>query len=416
MKDFDEDELRHVDRMPHPDHGGAGAAGDRPRSGRPRLSRRSTLIAVVLVLAALGALYWYLHRNIETTDDAFIDGDMIALSPRIAGTVARVHFGDNERVRSGDLLVEIDPSDYAVELEAARAMLAEARARKRMADAALDLTRASTAADIARAENTVAAAKAVMAEASARASAERAEADRSKADLPRYEAAARQGASSHQRLDQAAAAARTGEARWKAAEQAVMAADAKVREAEAQLDQARTAPARVAVKEAEAVAAAAKVMAAQARLDRARINLSYTRIEAPGDGYMTRRAVNVGDVVRRNETLGTLVRDGRWVTANFKETQLARMRPGQPVKIAIDSYPGLVLNGRVDSIQRGTGARFSLLPPENATGNYVKIVQRVPVKIVFDEPPKSGMVLGLGLSVVPSVDVSAAASAEAVRH
>ncbi|MBL8660607.1 MAG: HlyD family secretion protein [Rhodospirillales bacterium] len=370
------------------------------------------LIAVVLALATAGAVYWFIHRNTETTDDAFIDGDTVPLSPRIVGTVARIHFDDNQMVKKGDLLVEIDPADYQAELDAAQAALSEAEARQRMAEADVELTRASTTAGIAQAESGVVAAQAALAEAQASAAADRAEADRAKADLPRYEAAARQGASSRQQLDQAAATARTGEAKWKAAEQSVAAAQAKIAEAEALLAQAKTAPAQIAVKEAEARAAAANVSAARARVDQAELNLSYTRIVAADDGHITKRSVNAGDVVQRNETLGLLVPDNRWVTANFKETQLTHMRPGQPVSISIDAYPGETLSGRIDSIQRGTGARFSLLPPENATGNYVKIVQRVPVKIVFTEPPEPGMVLGLGMSVVPSVDVSAAGASE----
>jgi membrane fusion protein (multidrug efflux system) len=413
MKDITESELSPPEAPPPFEMGRADTAGGDEggaRRGRFQPRRRVILIAVVLALATAGGVYWFLHRNQETTDDAFIDGDIVPLSPRVAGTVAHIYIADNERVHAGELLVELDPSDYEVELEAAQAALAEAEARQRMAEADVGLTRASTAAEIARAESGLAAAQAALAEAEARAAADRAEADRARADLPRYEAAARQGASSRQRLDQAAAAARTSEAMWKAAEQAVSAARAKVAEAQAQLEQARTAPAQVAVKEADAKAAAAQVGAAQARVDQARINLSYTRIVAPGNGHITKRSVNAGDVVQRNQTLATLVLDDRWVTANFKETQLTRMRPGQPVEIDVDAYPGATLTGHVDSIQRGTGARFSLLPPENATGNYVKIVQRVPVKIIFDEPPEQGMVLGLGMSVVPTVDVSASAA------
>ncbi len=412
MKDLSENELKQSETPPARDHE-AAAADDAPsprRKLRPR--RRVILIAVVLALATAGAVYWFIHRNAETTDDAFIDGDTVPLSPRIAGTVARIHFGDNQLVKKGDLLVEIDPADYQAELEAVQAALAEAEAKQRMAETDVDLTRASTTAGIAQAESAVAAARAALAEAEARAAADRAEADRAKADLPRYEAAARQGASSRQQLDQAAATARTSEAKLRAAEESVSAAQAKIAEAQAQLEQAKTAPAQIAVKEAQARAAAANVSAARARVDQAQLNISYTRIVAPGDGHITKRSVNAGDVVQRNETLGLLVLDGRWITANFKETQLTRMRPGQPVDISIDAYPDATLHGRIDSIQRGTGARFSLLPPENATGNYVKIVQRVPVKIVFAEPPASGMVLGLGMSVIPSVDVSAADTSE----
>ncbi len=406
MKDQDDGELK-SDRAAHsPDDAGSGAAAE-TGSRFPKPRRRVILIAVIAVLATIGSVYWFIHRNQETTDDAFIDGDIVPISPRINGTVARIHISDNERVRAGDPLVEIDPRDYQVELDAARAAMAEAEARQRMAEVGVVLTRASTAASLSQAQSAEAAAVAALAQAKANALANEAQYDQARADLPRYQAAAKQGASSRQRLDQAAAAARSSEAMWRAAEQAVQAAEAKIAEARAQVDQAKTAPDQIAVKEAEARAAAAQAGAARARVEQAELNLSYTNIIAPADGHITKRSVNAGDVVRRDEILARLVLDDRWVTANFKETQLTRMRPGQPVEIDVDAYPDAPLKGHIDSIQRGTGARFSLLPAENATGNYVKIVQRVPVKIILDQPPEPGMVLGLGLSVVPTVNVGA---------
>lgn len=287
-----------------------------------------------------------------------------------------------------------------------------------MAESNVALTEASTAASLSQAQSAEAAARAALAQAEANALADEARYEQARADVPRYQSATRQGASSGQRLDQALAAARSGEAVWQAAKQAVQAAEAKIAEARAQVDQAKTAPEQIAVRQAEARAAAAQAEAARARVGQAELNLSYTNIFAPADGHITKRSVNAGDVVRDNEMLGRLVLDERWVTANFKETQLTRMRPGQPVEVDIDAYPDTPLKGRVDSIQRGTGSRFSLLPAENATGNYVKIVQRVPVKIVLDQPPEPGMVLGLGLSVVPTVDVGAepATGAESARR
>jgi membrane fusion protein (multidrug efflux system) len=168
--------------------------------------------------------------------------------------------------------------------------------------------------------------------------------------------------------------------------------------------EAETAAQQIAVRQAELQSASASVEAARAAVETAELNLSYTRIVAPQDGYITKRQVNAGDVVQKNQTLATLVFGRPWVTANFKETQLDGMRPGQPVAIAIDAYPDVTFKGHVDSIMRGTGAQFSLLPPENATGNYVKVVQRVPVKILIDEPVDVSQALGLGMSVVPTVD------------
>ena len=187
-------------------------------------------------------------------------------------------------------------------------------------------------------------------------------------------------------------------------------AQSQVAEAQARLVQARTAPQQLAVKQAAVETAKAQVEQAQAELSTAQLNLSYTQIRAPQAGRITKRAVDVGDVVQANETLTSMVVGEPWVTANFKETELTRMRPGQPVTIEIDAYPGQKLKGRVDSIQAGTGSRFSLLPAENATGNYVKVVQRVPVKIVFDDPRAIEDFLALGMSVVPTVDVAAAPS------
>ncbi len=193
-----------------------------------------------------------------------------------------------------------------------------------------------------------------------------------------------------------------------AAVKAVATAQAQVGEAQARLLQAQTAPQQVALKEAALTHAQAEVEQAAAQVRSAELNLSYTRIVAPQAGRVTQRAVNVGDVVAVNQTLTDLTVGRPWVTANFKETQLTDMRPGQPVEIAVDTYPDRPLRGHVDSLQNGTGAQFSLLPPENATGNYVKVVQRVPVKIVFDEPTEIDRFLALGMSVVPTVRVDGA--------
>src|SRR3954454_21044285 len=180
---------------------------------------------------------------------------------------------------------------------------------------------------------------------------------------------------------------------------------AQIAQAQAQRAAKDTVAQQVALKEAMARAAEGEVAAAKAALDQARLNLSYTKVTAPADGWITKKAVQPGDVAQKDQTLASLVFGAPYVTANFKETQLGAMRPGQPVELKVDAYPGLRLKGHVDSVQRGTGARFSLMPPENATGNYVKVVQRVPVKIVLDEPPPADRPLSLGMSVVPTVHV-----------
>jgi membrane fusion protein (multidrug efflux system) len=393
---------------------------DAPHAVKPALGRRHTrrLVVVALLvslLAAGGAGYWYTHRNLESTDDAFIDGNAVTISPRVSGTVERLHFADNQKVLKGDLLIEIDPRDYQASLDDARATLAEAEARRAVAAADLDLSRASTTATLAQAEGRLSAAQASFRQAQAQVAAKDAEASRAGADVPRYQSAARKGAASQEHLDQALADARQAKAQLAAAEAAAAVANANIAEAQAQVEQARTAPYQIAVKEAALKAATAQVAAAEAAVQQASLNLSYTKIYAPETGHITKRSVNRGDVVQKDQVLTALVVGTPWVTANYKETELTRMRPGQSVDIEIDAYPDAVFKGHVDSIQRGTGARFSLLPPENATGNYVKVVQRVPVKIVFDSPPGPQYVLGLGMSVVPTVDVGTQPTGQAAK-
>ncbi|HLN23796.1 MAG TPA: efflux RND transporter periplasmic adaptor subunit, partial [Patescibacteria group bacterium] len=244
------------------------------------------------------------------------------------------------------------------------------------------------------------------AEAHQQADAAQADADRAAADVKRYEMLFQNAVASRQRLDQAIADARSTAARWRAAQLAATAAEAQTLQAQAKLDDAHAAPQRLSMKDAQLAVTQAQAAQAAAAVQTAELTLSYTKIFAPQAGRMTRRAVQQGDVVQPNQILAALVVDPPWVVANFKETQLTRMKPGQAVTLKVDAFPGHHFSGKVQSIQAGTGARFSLLPAENATGNYVKVVQRVPVKIVFDSLA-DGMVhqLAPGLSVVPDVDV-----------
>jgi membrane fusion protein (multidrug efflux system) len=357
-----------------------------------------------LIAAAIaGAFYWWSVKDLEWTDDAFIDGHTVALTPRIEGTVARVLITDNQPVKEGELLIEIDGRDREAKLADARAALAAAVAGATKAQADITLVRATTDAVLQQARSNLALAQASLRKAEADVTAARAELQRNSADAERYRRLAQQGIASGQRQEAALAAAEMSEARLRGAEHAVSVARASVGVAEAVVATAETAGQQVAVKDAELATARANVAAAEARMREAEINLSYTRIAAPHDGVVTKKSVAPGAVVRVNQTLASLVYGPRWVIANFKETQLARMRPGQAVEIKVDAYPDVTFTGRVDSIQRGTGAYFSLLPPENATGNFVKVVQRVPVKIVFDDPPDPGHVLSLGMSVIPTV-------------
>jgi membrane fusion protein (multidrug efflux system) len=365
------------------------------------------LVAAGLGLAALvgAAVYWFVTRNIETTDDAFIDGDALQIAPRVGGPVVELRITDNQAVKQGDLLLRIDPRDYEVAVENARAALAAAAAQAGMARANLELTQATVAATLAQATSAVEHARAAVQQNQAQIAVAEAEQVRARQDQLRYAQLVRDDFASKQRHEQADASASTADARLRGAKEAVKVTEAQLGEALAQLDAARTGPQQVAVRAAQVRTGDAQVAAAQAALDQAELNLSYTRIAAPQDGVVTKRAVRQGDVVQRDQQLAALVFGTPWVIANFKETQLTRMKPGQPVDISIDAYPGVRFAGHVDSIQRGTGARFSLLPPENATGNFVKVVQRVPVKIVFDKPP-GAYVLSLGMSVLPRVDLS----------
>ncbi len=370
--------------------------------------RKGLLIVTALVLigAVVGGIWWYLGRGLESTDDAFVDGDIASLAPRVGGTVLKVLVDDNQHVAAGQVLVEVDPADYQVAVESAQAGLAAAQARAANARADLELTRATAGPDLQAAEAQVGMAQAALAQAQAGITAAEAVAERARSDATRYQDLAQHDFASKQRFDQAQADAKGGEAQVQAAKAAEATAQAQIAQAQAQRAAKDTVAQQVALKDAMARAAEGEVAAAKAALDQARLNLSYTKVTAPAEGWITKKAVQPGDVAQKDQTLASLVFGAPYVTANFKETQLGAMRPGQPVELKVDAYPGLRLKGHVDSVQRGTGSRFSLMPPENATGNYVKVVQRVPVKIVLDEPPPADRPLSLGMSVVPTVRVA----------
>ncbi|MCT7377855.1 HlyD family secretion protein [Chelativorans salis] len=368
----------------------------------------SGVVAVGLIVA--GAGYWFLTRNQETTDDAFVAADVVQIAPRVAGTVRAIHINDNQRVSAGDLLIELDSRDYASALAQAKSALNAAKANEEVARRALEFTQQTTAADLEQAKAGVALSEAAAKEAEEKVAASRAAANYDNVKAGRYGTLAADTFASRDQFDQAKAALASAEAELKANQQAVVVTQAQLVQARSQLDAANAAAKQVAEKRAQLDAAVANVASAAAALHTAEINLSYTKIRAPSDGFVTGRSVNPGDAVEPSQTLSLLVTGRPWVVANFKETQLERMRPGQPVDVGVDAYPGTVLHGHVDSIQHGSGAAFSLLPPENATGNYVKVVQRVPVKIVIDDPIDSTMVLGPGMSVEPTVDVGAAPS------
>lgn len=390
--------------------------GEKPSTGDRGSARHRVLIPVVAGVVAAGLFaagtgYWFLTRNQETTDDAFIEANVVQIAPRVAGTVRAIHINDNQKVASGDLLIELIPDDYEAALAQARGALDAARANEAVARRELELTEKTTAAQFEQAKAQVALSEAGVKEAKQKAAAKQAQVDYDRVEVSRYDKLAADTFASQEQSDQATAALKSAEAELRADQQAVVVARAQLMQAKAQLEAANTAAQQIAEKRAQLDAAAANVAAAEANARAAEINLSYAAIHAPSDGFVTNRSVNPGDAVEPSQSLTSLVVGEPWVVANFKETQLARMQPGQKVEIGVDAYPGKMLRGHVDSIQRGSGVAFSLLPPENATGNYVKVVQRVPVKIVIDDSLGPAMVLGPGLSVEATVHVEAASPA-----
>jgi len=358
-------------------------------------------LAALLLLAALFfGIRYYLHaRAHESTDNAFIEGDAVRVSPRTAGTVRRVYVEDNQQVKAGTLLLELDPRDYQARLRQAEASVTSARAQQ--AATARAATARRSVIEQQRAQLAAAAAGLEQAQAEARAA--QAQAGRDARDEQRYAELYKNDAVSRQRYDQALTAARSSAAQADAANKRTQTARAQVRQAQAAVAQAtndyQQATEQIGVAEAQ-------IGEAQAAAAEAALQLSYTKIYAAESGRVTRKAVDEGQTVAVGQQLMALTYGQLWVTANFKETQLEKMRVGQPVEIEVDTYPDEKLHGRVESFQRGTGARFSLLPAENATGNYVKVVQRIPVKIVFDGQPNLHL-LAPGMSVVPEVDISA---------
>jgi membrane fusion protein (multidrug efflux system) len=415
----------------------------RRRPSRPVLIALGTALGL---LAILGGVRYYAYASSHvSTDDAFIDGNIVQLSPQVAGPVAAVHVTDNQAVRRGDLLVVIDPRNYDARLAQARAALAAAVAGHQGSRLTVGLTQGTSTAGIDQARSALEAAQAQVIAARSRLAQAQAQVDmalanaeqsraqvvaaqadvtRTAGDAQRYEELYRESGVSRQQRDYAVTAADAAAAQLEAAGKRVAAAEAQVadsraaahaaadglhqaeaqaREATAALAAAQAEGQQVAIRRSDAEQTRAQVAQAEAAVRQAELDLSYTRILAPVSGHVTEKAVAVGDYVVPGQELMAIVPNTLYVTANFKETDLAAIRPGEPVDIQVDAYPGLVLKGHVDSIQRGSGARFSLLPPENATGNYVKVVQRVPVKIVFDQPPDPSHPLGPGMSVVPFV-------------
>ncbi len=346
-------------------------------SAAPRKSNRVPQIVFASVVAALvigGGAYWLATRGTESTDDAYTDGRTATISPKVAGYVRSLNISDNTRVKAGQLLLEIDSRDYVTARAKSQATLDLDKAQLDNARVQLSIAQVKYPAELTSARASVESARAALARAHA-------DHDRLKKVDPRATTQTQIDASTESELNAQA-----------------QLADAQAKQRTAELVQDNIDAAQAQVKQLEA-----QVAAAQADLDQTEINLGYTKLVAPFDGWVTKRNVEQGSYVQVGQSLFTLVSPDVWVTANFKEAQLAEMRPGQKVQIDLDAFPNLKIEGHVDSIQMGSGSRFTAFPAENATGNYVKIVQRVPVKIVIDKGLEKDQPLPLGLSVVPTV-------------
>ncbi len=329
---------------------------------------------VILLLIVGGLYYWLANRGLESTDDAYTDGRAIDVAPQVAGVVTALDVTDNQFVHKGDPIIHIDARQYQIDRAQAQGALDTAKAQYQNQVLGAEVARKNFPAVLQQAQAQLANAKAVQAKASA--------------DLERQKSLSK-AATTQQEVDAATAA--------------LAQADAQVMLAEAQVQENAPVPQRIGEADQQVLQLNGQLEQAQAKLDQANLNYSYTVITAPQDGWVTKRNVEVGNYVSTAQKIMTIVSPEVWITANFKENQLQQLRPGQSVKISIDAYPQLKLTGHVDSVQLGSGSKFSAFPAENATGNYIKIVQRVPVKIVIDSGLDPKIPLPLGISVNPTV-------------
>ena len=353
--------------------------GDDGKSDKPSLFKKPLFwVILVVVVAALligGVLYWLHARQYESTDDAFVDAHIVRLSPQVGGQLVQVANVDNRHVQAGTLLAVVQPTGPEAQLAEAQANVRQAEAQYAQSLAQVEASRQTAIQNADQARSPIAAA------------------EKAEQDLARYEQLRRldSNAVAGQQLDQARANARQTAA-----------------EAAAARRQVRTALANVAVARRAATASQAQIGARRAEVEQANVTLNDLRLRAPVSGQVVNRQVNLGSYVAPGTQLMAIVPDHLWVTANFKETQLTLMRIGQPVAIRVDAFPDVKFIGHIDSVQRGAGQAFALLPPQNATGNYVKVVQRVPVRITFDiknGPDPRHYPIGPGMSVVPTVKV-----------
>jgi membrane fusion protein, multidrug efflux system len=345
-----------------------------------RKKRRPLIVTIGVVIVGLlivaGLYYWLTTRNLESTDDAYTDGRAVTIAAQVSGEVLSLDVTDNQFVKKDQLLLHIDPRQYVNDRDQAEGALATAKAQYAGQQFGAEIARKNFPAQLEQAQAQLANANANLAKA--------------QADYDRQQSLTKQ-ATSQQEVDAATAALKQ--------------AKAQVMLAEAQVTQNSPVPQRIGETDAQVGQLKGQIEQAQGRLDQANLNISWTLVRAPQDGWITKRNVEAGNYIAAGQQIFSIVTPEVWITANFKESQLADMRAGQPVRIKLDAYPALDLRGHVDSIQLGSGSKFTAFPPENATGNFVKVVQRVPVKIVIDSGLDPNIPLPLGISVEPTVTV-----------
>ena len=350
------------------------------RRGRARPYVRIGMVLILLLLIAGGIWYYVSTKNLEETEDAYTDGRAVTIAPHVNGYTISLDVDDNQFVHRGDPLIHIDPRDYQAALEQAQGQLAGAQGQVAAAQLGFEVAKVSFPARLEQAQAQLKDSQASLFKA--------------QTDYKRQQSLSR-AATSGQQVDYATAALRQ--------------AEAQVALAQAQVTQAMPVKPNVAQSGTQVTQLQGGVMQAEAAVRQAQLNLEWTVVRAPQDGWITRRNVEKGNYVQQGQQIFSIVSPEVWITANFKENQLDRIRPGQKVRIAVDAYPSLKLWGHIDSVQLGSGSKFTAFPPENATGNYVKIVQRVPVKIDIDSGLDPKVPLPLGISVEPTVGLTAGA-------
>jgi membrane fusion protein (multidrug efflux system) len=395
-------------------------------------TRVRILIGVLVVVALAAGMWWWTTRNRESTDDAQVDAGVTPIAARVGGTVMSVPIVDNQQVIEGMVLVEIDTRDFEIALDRARAELADAEASAAAARAGVPITSTTATSnvttaqggveqvtsEVTAAEQSIEAAKARLATAHARQREAVAKASKSAKDVERFKPLLAKDEIALQQFDAAVATANADAAAAESTAAQIVEAEldvrvtqsrlvqarAKLQQASAELSEAQTGPEQVKVTQARAASAEARVMQARAVVKQAELNLEYTTVKAPVKGTISKKTVEVGQQIQPGQALLALIPLERvWITANFKETQVEHIRPGQRVTIRADAYSGKTFDGKVESLAAATGSRFSLLPPDNSTGNYVKVVQRIPVRISLDAGQDPEHLLRPGMSVVPTV-------------